>query len=419
MPDGFEIVAAWAHEAVPTVRWAFFDTTDDAGPGFAINVVRDADPDSPVRWMRDEIAPLDVQGTTGWLSTQRYPGRDEVQSLSVVWQERPAHWVRVEVQHPASLDELLAFVESLREVSAAEWNAVVAPPGDTGTPATTAPLVPDLVVPGTPAPPATTAPQTAPPGIVLVSNAAQVGGLAGEQARSLELQGAEVLEPANATVSVGVALATTRVFARPGADPLADWVAGEVGVDLVEPIEALDGIVIDGDVASADVVVVLGLDALTPGLVQNVSLVIGDSVTLGAASVLSERGYIVNAEASRQLVDMVPVITDLVDAVDPTILVIQLGTNGPFEAGDLDALLDVVSGVPNVIVVNVHADRSWADSNNTLIAERDRPGDNVVVLDWDAFAAQCPGECFVSDGIHLTDAGAEYFAEKLGDITGY
>jgi hypothetical protein len=45
--------------------------------------------------------------------------------------------------------------------------------------------------------------------------------------------------------------------------------------------------------------------------------------------------------------------------------------------------------------------------------------DNMVLLDWDALADECPGECFAEDGIHLTDTGAEYFADALGEITGY
>jgi hypothetical protein len=48
-----------------------------------------------------------------------------------------------------------------------------------------------------------------------------------------------------------------------------------------------------------------------------------------------------------------------------------------------------------------------------------RPGVNVIVLDLNALAQQCPGECFAADGIHLTQTGSEYFAERLGDITGY
>ena len=84
---------------------------------------------------------------------------------------------------------------------------------------------------------------------------------------------------------------------------------------------------------------------------------------LGSAGVLTERGYTVNAEISRQMIDMVPVMQQLRDAdVFDNVVVIHLGTNGPFEKDTLDAFLEPLSGVPNVIMLNVFANRSWSAS---------------------------------------------------------
>jgi hypothetical protein len=119
------------------------------------------------------------------------------------------------------------------------------------------------------------------------------------------------------------------------------------------------------------------------------------------------------------MTDMVPVFQQFGEAKlfgDP--VVIHLGTNGPFDAETLDALLAPLSGVPNVIMLNVHANRSWAANNNALLAARDQPGDNIILIDWDALAAQCPGNCFAADGIHLNAAGQEYYADVIGDVTG-
>jgi hypothetical protein len=69
-------------------------------------------------------------------------------------------------------------------------------------------------------------------------------------------------------------------------------------------------------------------------------------------------------------------------------------------------------------MLNVHANRSWAANNNALLAARDQPGDNIILIDWDALAAQCPGNCFAADGIHLNAAGQEYYADVIGDVTG-
>jgi peptidoglycan/LPS O-acetylase OafA/YrhL len=149
-------------------------------------------------------------------------------------------------------------------------------------------------------------------------------------------------------------------------------------------------------------------------------LAVGDSVMLGAAGVLTSRGYTVDAHKNRQMLDMVPIFQQFGDAGlfgDP--VVIHLGTNGPFDAETLDALLAPLATVPNVIILNVHANRSWTANNNALLAARDQPGDNIILIDWDALATQCPGSCFAADGIHLNAAGQEYYADVIGDVTGH
>jgi hypothetical protein len=132
-------------------------------------------------------------------------------------------------------------------------------------------------------------------------------------------------------------------------------------------------------------------------------LAVGDSVMLGAAGVLTERGYTVDAHVSRQMIDMVPIFEQFGEANlfgDP--VVIHLGTNGPFDAETLDALLAPLSNVPNVIMLNVFAN----------------PGDNIILIDWNTLATQCPGSCFAADGIHLNATGQEYYADVIGDVTG-
>ncbi|MDW3214050.1 MAG: acyltransferase family protein [Ilumatobacteraceae bacterium] len=150
-------------------------------------------------------------------------------------------------------------------------------------------------------------------------------------------------------------------------------------------------------------------------------LAIGDSVMLGAAGVLKERGYTVNAEVSRQMVETVALMEQLGEADvfgDPVI--IHLGTNGPITRETLDALLAPLSRVPNVIMLNVRANRPWTAENNRILAERDKPDgqDNIILIDWNSLSNECPGDCFAADGIHLTDAGRRYYANVIGDWTG-
>jgi hypothetical protein len=142
---------------------------------------------------------------------------------------------------------------------------------------------------------------------------------------------------------------------------------------------------------------------------------------LGAAGVLKERGYTVNAEVSRQMNQTVQLMEQLGEADlfgDP--IIIHLGTNGPISRETLDALLAPLSRVPNVIMLNVRGNRAWTAENNRILAARDKPlgQDNLILIDWNSLSNECPGDCFADDGIHLTATGQEYYANVIGDVTG-
>src|SRR5690606_22241532 len=145
---------------------------------------------------------------------------------------------------------------------------------------------------------------------------------------------------------------------------------------------------------------------------------IGDSVMLSAASVLRERGYYVDAAVSRQMIDMIPIMEHLGEAgVFGSVVVVHLGTNGPIEPETLNAFLAPLSQVPNVILINNRVNRAWTATNNTLFAARDKPGDNIIVIDWYSSGGECGG-CFAADGYHLNIKGANFYADLIGDVTG-
>ena len=67
---------------------------------------------------------------------------------------------------------------------------------------------------------------------------------------------------------------------------------------------------------------------------------LGDSVMLGAAEELQARGFQVDAVVSRQMKDFVPTMATLRDnGTFGSVVVIHLGTNGPFSQETLDAML--------------------------------------------------------------------------------
>ena len=81
-------------------------------------------------------------------------------------------------------------------------------------------------------------------------------------------------------------------------------------------------------------------------------------------------------------------------------------------------MLQTVVDVPNVLLINIHADRPWTARNNELLASRNQPGDNLILVDWNALAENCEGNCVAADGIHLSAAGQEFYADMIGDVTG-
>ncbi len=170
--------------------------------------------------------------------------------------------------------------------------------------------------------------------------------------------------------------------------------------------------------------VVSSLDGLTPldvpPTVSGFPLVaLGDSVMLGAAEELQARGFQVDAVVSRQMKDFVPTMATLRDTgTFGSVVVIHLGTNGPFSQETLDAMLATVADVPVVLLLTGRADRGWIADNNARLKAVPASHPNVTVVDWEAISAGCEGRCFYDDNIHLTQSGQNYYAGMIGKVLG-
>ena len=199
------------------------------------------------------------------------------------------------------------------------------------------------------------------------------------------------------------------------------------GEEQVTSVEELLGEVTTDDVDTVEPTPDLTEDTSATSIVATVTpqrdpvefLALGDSVMLGAAGVLRERGYTVNAEKNRQLQTSLPFIQQLKDAgTFGDVIVIHLGTNGPISSTDLETLLDIVRDVPLVVMLNVRGDLEWKAANNALLASVDGPDDNLIVIDWEAESKNCSGACFAEDGVHLLDDGQTFYANAIRDVTG-
>ncbi len=144
---------------------------------------------------------------------------------------------------------------------------------------------------------------------------------------------------------------------------------------------------------------------------------IGDSVMLGAKPALESRfgpETLVDAQVSRQLTAAIDIVRGL--AADDglgDVLVIHMGTNGPFTAEQLDELLSVASEAPRVVVLNTHVPRGWEASVNQMIEEAVPRWPNVVLADWHTLGNEHPG--WFWDGIHVGTEGAAAYAGLIAE----
>jgi peptidoglycan/LPS O-acetylase OafA/YrhL len=142
---------------------------------------------------------------------------------------------------------------------------------------------------------------------------------------------------------------------------------------------------------------------------------IGDSVMLGAASILAPTiGNIeIDAEVGRQVsaaIDLLRAYRDAGRLGD--VVVVHMGNNGTFSASQFDQMMEVLAGVRRVVFVNLRVPRSWEGPNNTVLAEGVARYPNTVLVDWHTASADRP-DFFWSDQIHLRPEGAQYYAQLI------
>jgi hypothetical protein len=91
---------------------------------------------------------------------------------------------------------------------------------------------------------------------------------------------------------------------------------------------------------------------------------------------------VVDATVSRQMSDGPGTIT--AHAPYPPTVIVHLGANGTVDAGDIDAMLGALQGVPTVVLatVQLNGGRSWeGQANGEIVAAAGR-WPQVRIADW-------------------------------------
>jgi lysophospholipase L1-like esterase len=150
---------------------------------------------------------------------------------------------------------------------------------------------------------------------------------------------------------------------------------------------------------------------------------VGDSVMLGALPALQQTmpGCVVDAKESRQAAEAIGILQNL-DAQGKlgSVVVIALGTNGPFSVEFGQSVIDWLGPDRQVYWVTAYgATLRWQEESNSTIRAIAEQNENVSLIDWAGIAPEHP-EWFYSDGIHLQQAGqqgyADFVAREIGAI---
>ena len=140
--------------------------------------------------------------------------------------------------------------------------------------------------------------------------------------------------------------------------------------------------------------------------------VVGDSVTVPAGEFLGEMGFAVDAVACRTFAQGLEVMSA---RSLPDLVVIALGSNAAVSGAELDQALELVGPFARLMLVLPKELGGGADPDGRLMrAFADAHSDQVTVLDWPAYSSG-HGDWFAPDGLHVTTAGAQGFAQMIGE----
>ena len=210
-----------------------------------------------------------------------------------------------------------------------------------------------------------------------------------------------------------VSLATAKVQVDEITQNLSDNEANVV--DLLESGASGVPVVVSGTT-------IVGQAPVAPGSLDGQVidiLAIGDSVMLGAANVLTERGVTVDALKSRPFRQALE-IANYMKSINRlgSVVIIHLGTNNTVDAQTLDEIMVPLKEVPLVLFVNVHVPaEARQNANNLLLSEMPSRYENVKVFDWNAVANAHP-EYLYSDQTHIRIEGQKVYADLMMQAIG-
>jgi peptidoglycan/LPS O-acetylase OafA/YrhL len=144
-------------------------------------------------------------------------------------------------------------------------------------------------------------------------------------------------------------------------------------------------------------------------------LAFGESVMIPSADALAaDLGPLrVDAAVGRHIGEGIDILRERQAAGELAgTVIIQLGNNGPFRAGQFDAVMATLRDVPLVVWVNLRVPRDWEAHNNRVIESGVARYPNARLVDWYDATAGRP-DLFWKDGYHPRPKGAKLYADLI------
>ncbi|MFT8362807.1 MAG: acyltransferase family protein [Sporolactobacillus sp.] len=144
-------------------------------------------------------------------------------------------------------------------------------------------------------------------------------------------------------------------------------------------------------------------------------VVIGDSVLLDLKPDISAAmpHAIIDGQIGRHMTDALPIVHYLKSEGKLShIVIIELGTNGPFSLQDLQRVIHQIGHNHLIVLVNTRVPRSWQFSVNQSLAQMASHYSNIRLADWYTLSAG-HWDYFAPDQVHLTSNGAQAMTHLL------
>lgn len=142
---------------------------------------------------------------------------------------------------------------------------------------------------------------------------------------------------------------------------------------------------------------------------------IGDSIMIDIDPYLKQLipEIVVDGKVGRQLIQT-PAEISYLKSIGKLgdVVVIQLGTNGPFTWSQLQNLTQSLGNPKQIIFVNTRVPRPWEADVNTMLAKFVEETQNTTLVDWYTKSAS-KNSYFAPDGVHLTSEGSRVLAGMI------